>query len=142
MFYTKKSLEKLIKIFFFIYLLIGSLICIFMCFRYLNTIPLVGINWSVNERFREMSTEPVRFINIILPVFISSVLSRWNSPASTGLWLGAVRSVWMPWLHLVLYLWLQKIPKGCQLILKSLFSLWYLVPYMQMESKYFLACKG
>lgn len=76
MFYTKKSLEKLIKIFFFIYLLIGSLICIFMCFRYLNTIPLVGINWSVNERFREMSTEPVRFINIILPVFISSVLSR------------------------------------------------------------------
>lgn len=75
MFYTKKSLEKLIKIFFF-YLLMGSLICIFMCFRYLNTIPLVGINWSVKERFREMSTEPVRFINIILPVFISSVISR------------------------------------------------------------------
>lgn len=74
-FYTKKLLEKLIKIFFFMSLLMDSLICILMCSRYLNTIPLIDINWFVKERFREMSAEHVGFTNI-LPVFISRVHIR------------------------------------------------------------------
>lgn len=68
----KKSLGKLIRSFFFVFLLTASVVCIFMRFRYLSTVPLIDTNWFFKEKCRGVHTEHVPFRNIALPVFVYS----------------------------------------------------------------------